>query len=330
MALDSAAEFAQRIVDLGLGDFSSKFKDMGANSMGMFAFATTFNPAAPSDDAFNTDIVVPILGSSSHSKKLALRRLFIKSYTMATAELQRRCDPRATDTPRALPATERELRRKRLVDWIPGHDFSGTNDPSTQPVILAFSCVDTTAMRSIRWEECTSRQMESSNISVVKQWANDAGGKFKNVVGEAIDELIDTMARRSAALDMAGLCEYEASDAWTKTMIRKLREPTLPGYARVSLEQCYRADQEIWLRVSDKCRTGVARGRDRVLPVLAAIKEVMRDPPIILMMCPVPTQTSTGSSSFSSAKSAPPDVSGKMKRKLEEKDRQIEALQKKT
>ena len=34
MALDSAAEFAQRIVDLGLGDLWSKFQDMGANSMG--------------------------------------------------------------------------------------------------------------------------------------------------------------------------------------------------------------------------------------------------------------------------------------------------------
>ena len=76
--------------------------------------------------------------------------------------------------------------------------------------------------------------MESSKISIDKQWANDAGGKFKNVVGEAIDELIGTMARRIAALDMAGLCEYEASDAWTKIMIRKLlKEPTLPGYARV-------------------------------------------------------------------------------------------------
>ena len=91
--------------------------------MGMFAFATTLNPAAPSDDAFNTDIVVPILGSSSRPKKLALRRPFIESYTMATAELQRRRDPRPTDTPRALPATDRELRRKRLVDRLPGHDF---------------------------------------------------------------------------------------------------------------------------------------------------------------------------------------------------------------
>ena len=51
-------------------------------------------------------------------------------------------------------------------------------------------------------------------ISIDKQWANDAGGKFENVVGEAIDELIGTMARRSAVLDMAGLCDYEASDAW--------------------------------------------------------------------------------------------------------------------
>ena len=89
-------------------------------------------------------------------------------------------------------------------------------------------------MRFIRWEECTSRRMESSKISIDKQWTNDAGGKFKNVDGEAIDELIVTMARRSAALDMAGLCDSEASDAWTKIMIRKLlKEPTLPGYARV-------------------------------------------------------------------------------------------------
>ena len=73
-------------------------------------------------------------------------------------------------------------------------------------------------------------------------------------------------------------------------MIRKFREPTLLGYARLSLEQCYSADKEFWLRVSDSCRTGVARGRDGVLPVSAAIKEVMRDPSITLMMCPLPTQ----------------------------------------
>ena len=67
------------------------------------------------------------------------------------------------------------------------------------------------------------------------------------------------MARRSAALHIAGLCEYEASDAWTKILIRKLREPTLPGYARVSLGQCYRAEQELWLRVS--CSTGLGRNK---------------------------------------------------------------------
>ena len=71
--------------------------------------------------------------------------------------------------------------------------------------------------------------MESSEISIDNQWANDAGGKFKNVVGEAIDELIGTMAPRSAALDIAGLCEYEASDAWTIIIIRKLREPLYLG-----------------------------------------------------------------------------------------------------
>ena len=150
MALDSVAEFAIRIKYLGLSEYMDEFHAMDATTLGMFAFAANYSPNSADDSAFIKEIMVPILGSGTHPKKLALRRLFIEAYSMATAEMQRTADPRPSEVPRQLPTSERDLHRTRLKEQMPGFDFPGDHDPSNRVVDLAYAAIESKTLQYLR------------------------------------------------------------------------------------------------------------------------------------------------------------------------------------
>ena len=70
MALDTVPEFSIRSKHLGLSEYMDKFDATGATTFGMFPFAANYSPNWVDDPAFD-----PILGSDTHPKKVALRRL---------------------------------------------------------------------------------------------------------------------------------------------------------------------------------------------------------------------------------------------------------------
>ena len=113
-------------------------------------------------------------------------------------------------------ATDREFRPKRLVDRLPsqGTVSLGQMVLSTQQVNLAFSCMDTKAMRFISWEECTSRGMESSKSLLTNSGQMTRVASLRTSLERPLTSSHGYHGSRSAALDMAGLCDYEASDAW--------------------------------------------------------------------------------------------------------------------
>ena len=180
MALDSVAEFAIRIEYVGLSEYMDKFDAMGATTLGMFAFAANYSPNSADDSAFIKEILVPILGSDLHPKKLALRRLFIEAYPMATAEMQRKSGPRLSEVPRQLPTSELELRRTRLEEQMPGFDFSGDHDPSNWLIDLAYTAIESKTLQHLRWEDFTSRRMVLDKFTTDRAWTTDASGRFKS------------------------------------------------------------------------------------------------------------------------------------------------------
>ena len=72
---------------------------------GCLLFAANCSPNSADDSAFIKEIMGPILDSDTHPKKMALRRLFIEAYPIATAEMQRTADPRPSEVPRQLPTS---------------------------------------------------------------------------------------------------------------------------------------------------------------------------------------------------------------------------------
>ena len=81
--VDSQAEFARRVSDLGLGEQMDSILQEGIKCFADLAFA-------PDSELFVKDLVISILGSGSSPLRPALRRLFVESYTLAAADLKRR------------------------------------------------------------------------------------------------------------------------------------------------------------------------------------------------------------------------------------------------
>ena len=114
MALDSAASFAARVRDLGLGELLPRFEELGWCNMGTLAFSAG-SPGAPSSEAaFDERVVIHLAGSSATPQAANIRRLYYEATTLAAADMRRRMDRVDDDTIPPLPTEEQEARRARL------------------------------------------------------------------------------------------------------------------------------------------------------------------------------------------------------------------------
>ena len=98
MALDSQAVFQGRIEALGLGDLSNAFSAQGWNTLGDFAFATTFTPGQQDIETFVQEVVIPLTGDGMSTRRASLRRLHFEAYAAVVqdTELGRRAQTTMT------------------------------------------------------------------------------------------------------------------------------------------------------------------------------------------------------------------------------------------
>ena len=94
MALvDSIAEFTVRVQQLNLAEHRDRMTGVGVTTFAGLAFFSGFLPGG-TEEVFNNSLALPLLGSADHIHRPALRRLLIEAYTLASADLQRRVEPR--------------------------------------------------------------------------------------------------------------------------------------------------------------------------------------------------------------------------------------------
>ena len=63
MALDSAAVFAARLEAIGIEEeHRAKFAEKGWNTLGDFAFSSSYTPGQPDDAAFIQKVIIQIFG----------------------------------------------------------------------------------------------------------------------------------------------------------------------------------------------------------------------------------------------------------------------------
>ncbi len=88
VSIDSAAVFAERLVNLGLSEVKAKLDARGWNTLGAFAFACAYRPGGD-DKAFIDDVVLQLVDNKEDPKVPALRRLFYEAHAFAAADLKR-------------------------------------------------------------------------------------------------------------------------------------------------------------------------------------------------------------------------------------------------
>ena len=219
MALvDSVAEFVARVLALQLGDFAVKLAERGIDTYATLAFAINFTPRG--DDAvFVNKLAILVLGSEDHLKEPAWRRLFVEAYTLTSANLARKAK---------LPTAERESRRKRLQDPLPGLKLEDQLDPSHRLIDAAHEMADKNVVLFI------------DSTTTEKVWKTDSAGYLKEFEERSRGpaSVTDALQRRASAMDMGDLVPFETGDLWVQVLIAALQKDPLPASQRSQCSNC--------------------------------------------------------------------------------------------
>jgi len=297
MAVESTAVFKERVGQLGLDGVWGKFEEAGLTSYGMFAYSSAYTPGSADDACFVKDVVVKLLGSSEHVLKAALRRLYFESYTVATAELRRRHERTEDEAPRKIPASEKEDRRARLADRLkPGLVMEAELDPSYHLIDLACQMHDDNCLLYIPWEACGKRSQDHSGGKKDRQWKPDASGIVRErVVEQGVDADLGTdlllqyaLQRRGLAMEIADLMDYETHQLWVTFLLSSYMSIPPANYAKLTLEQICKADQEIFKMLQQTCRAGIRRTVAGSRPLEAALKEAMSSHRVAILLSCLP------------------------------------------
>ena len=182
LALDSKAFFMERVRAIGLGGFETKFEQLGWTNMGMFAFSANHAPGKADEQNFEDEVIIPLLESSTHIKKPAVRRLFTEAYAMAMADASARVNnPDSEDKPKKLPLAERVERMAKIKKDFTGLKFENNLEPSHQLVDKFVDMLEVGEVRPLPWEELTKRTQENIGQKKEPLYGEDGSGVFKRL-----------------------------------------------------------------------------------------------------------------------------------------------------
>ena len=302
LAMDSAAVFQNRLVQLRLEDAKAKFIELGWTTFGEFAFASAFVPGSPDDGSFDLQITRKLFGDAEHPKRVAVRRLFFEAYSMAVADVRRRVEKSDSDAPRRMPQPERNERLLQQKDKLSGLELTGPLECSDSLIDRAVAIYDNNELSYLSWDMLTSREDEQRSIKHLKDFRPDEQGylrEYRSTKSGPADTSSDlllkwALMRRGLALDQAGVMSFKVHEEIVRLLIRELTRPPLPGFSKVSVEQLLRADQEIFNQLRDRTRNGVQMAGDMVKPVDAVVEKVL-DMAVVRMLLLQPRGGSSGS-----------------------------------
>jgi hypothetical protein len=151
--------------------------------------------------------------------------------------------------------------------------------------------LDDGVVRYLSWEECTKREDEVQGVKKDVTWKPNSQGLVtevrsdRAVPADLSSDLLLRYApqRRSAALDMGGLCSFEAHEALAEYM-----RPPPHGFARLSLAQLERADREVFTRLAESTRAGLRLDQTGQLPLTQLFRTCLDAPAVQLLLTNLP------------------------------------------
>jgi hypothetical protein len=146
-------------------------------------------------------------------------------------------------------------------------NFKGIMEPAFAITDKMSQMLEQGQLRYLGWSECPSRQDELLSIKVDRFWKPDSSGTMKEIlVNQAVTadtstdlKLMQALTRRGIAFHMSHLMEFKTHELLKAVLMEELaREPPSSDYAWITVAQLERADKEIFRRLSEACRGGLA------------------------------------------------------------------------
>ena len=300
--VDSAAVFETRAKAIGLADgVLNAMALRGWTTHATFAFAVACQPGAD-EQAFLDGVVVPILGAAEHAEAPRLRRLFLESHTLTSADLRRKVDSNEMEAPRKLPPPEIAQRLDLLQARMHPLKIANVLEPSHQLINAIVQCVEDGRVRYVEWSKCTSRTQEVNNVKEdndMRIWKADSAGSIKaaykepSIVANLSTELDvhNALRRRGIAYEVAQAMSFETHEKIINFFFYELKKEPMEGFAPVSLQQLAAADRELHIRLAEMTRAGFKPGPAGELPLDLPTNQVLEGPELRWMLMPVPKRS---------------------------------------
>ena len=253
-------------------------------------------------------------------------------------ELSRKLESRGEEVPRKMPTAEREERRRHLAARLVGLEMEDENDPAHCLMDLAVGIYEDNCVKYIPWQKCPKRRAElsmpaSSRGGVEVGFKRTAEGFLKEEARAPQVEadtsgalkIMNCLTRRGLALEIAGVMSFEKHRLIQNRLMASLqKEAPDSGYAPISMEQVRRADEYIFRRMGEECRSGVKPNRRGELPMNITVDEILREHDLSLILAHLPGLRGGGGRA-SGAPEPPKPKTGKLtkaekKQKKKERD----------
>ena len=186
-----------------------------------------------------------------------------QAYAIGAAELNAYTNPAAAPALHTMHAVDREAAHARISERMVGFQVKDESDPSHALINKFSAFLQTGTVKYLEWRKLNTRTQEINSVDEEPGLKLMPDGTFvqkpqtlpdADLRGELRWDL--AMRRRGVAMDIAGLCSFEAHQLWHE----KLREAFLgtppPDYRPVTWKQLENADRALFVYVAKRCTSG--------------------------------------------------------------------------
>ncbi|CAE7248244.1 unnamed protein product [Symbiodinium sp. CCMP2592] len=292
--IESEAAFKQRCAEASKdATLHTKLGAQGITCFKTLAFAIGSPQQPPTEaqfDEFSVKVygVVPTMGQTA-----ILRHLHFEATTLVVQTYR----DMVTHDPSDPSHTRLEFQKRRLSA---GMEISGELEPSHQLLDIANQQYESGVLTWIPASKCAKREAEvlalgkdKSSLLQVEQNIIKMGPGDQAIACDVSDPLRFqwAMMRRGIAFDNCHLLSWEVHQRWVQKMLDCLSATPPPSYSPVSLNQCMRADKELFLLLAREAAPPFKVDSLGVSPLDAKFSAMMYDVRLQQFLLPLPKQT---------------------------------------
>ena len=304
--IDSKASFEHRAVSLGLTPAQvATLQGRNVDTFGSLFFLIPTAGAGPDETKFE-EALVDIYGSLPNLVSMGIfRRLYFEAQSMALEEAKQRLGRAEAEdmVPRKLPAPERAARFTAQQLRITGLVLDAVSEPSHALCDLCQAMYEENLYRHIDLSKCTNRAQELHSTKVESSAVTDKNGflkltdKKEELHAEVNSDyrIRQAFTRRALAMDQANLITFVVGEAWTNHLFRALTDVYPDGCGSVSMNQILACDQEMSVKLTELCRTGIQPSQVGVRPLDVHIQALTFSPKLVSMLLPRAQPSSSSS-----------------------------------